>query len=195
MPCRLHVVSRDEHLNSARPRRQDAGERVVGPRHPVRVAEARPDERLHERAVILGRAGVAREQDGVGAVFEVDIFADRLESDRLGPGFVEHLPPLHEPRGRGEIDLRRAEVGLRVVDVELLAGGVAVGHRHGLRPGHEVLGRGAGHRPAARAPLAVVPAVIEHVLPLRLAPKHRVAAVERVAEVAHELRLRIELAK
>ena len=192
MPRGLHVVAGHEELHPAGTRRQDAGERVVRPRHPVGVAGAGPHEGLHERAVVGRRAGPAGEQDGVGAVVEVDVLADRPQADSPRANLVEHPLALHEP-GRGrDVEVRGPEVGLRVVDVELLARRIPVGHAEGLRPRHQVRGRGSGHRPVARTPLAVEPAVVVHVPPLRLAPEHRVAAVERVLQVADELRLRVE---
>ena len=104
-----------------------------------------------------------------------------MNIDRLGLRISEHLSIGKKSCGRGEIDVRGAEVGMGLVGVEMVTWfcgvGVAVAHLNGLRPVQKILGSCFGDRTNT----VDRGAIVKDVTALSFRPKSYVLRIEHPA--------------
>ncbi len=142
---RLPVVADDveRHLEGAG--RDHAQRGVIRARDPIARIGSGPDETFEEGPVIV-RAAAAGEQDGVGiVVLEAAVIAWVFQFERLDLRVGEGVAPRVESRRGGDVDVRRPEVWLGLVDVDVLGRRSAKRHVLGLGPVEEVGRCGARH--------------------------------------------------
>ena len=161
----------------------DAAGRIVGSRCPVLQILARPDEGLHERALEVVATARRRQQD-VRAIVHVIPFCGRADS----PGFVvgQHAAPGQIAGRKPQVDVRRSNIRIELVCVEVLARLAAQLQVDRLAPVNEVLGSRAGDPACSFSKHAE----IAYVLLLAGGPERIVLRVER-AFGDHGIRLEL----
>ncbi len=74
-----------------------------------------------------------------------------MDADRLRLLVLKNFPPRHEPRRRRNVNVRRTEIGVRLVGIEVVArndaSSIAVAHLLRLGPMNKILRGRAGNRP------------------------------------------------
>src|SRR5688572_98321 len=95
----------------------DSPEGIVSPRHPIERPDARPDETLHEGAVVPGAATSAHEHR-----FRTVVPVAFRHAELAGLLVGEDLSPLEEARRHGDGNVGSPKIGERQVDVEVFLG-------------------------------------------------------------------------